>query len=414
MRILMLSQFYPPIIGGEEQHVRNLSVALARRGHEVAVATLHHDDLPSFASTDGVRVYRLNGTMQRAAWLYGDSERRHAPPLPDPEAVAGLRRVVDAERPEVVHAHNWFVHSFVPLKRQSRAKLVLTLHDYSLCCATKRMMFRESACSGPALRRCVPCAIRHYGTLKGAATLAARWASTVTVRAAVDMFVPVSHAVAVGSGLTRDRLPFRVIPNFLPDEDDRDDGCFESYLSRLPASEFVLFVGDLSRQKGIDTLLAAFTGLPVRVPLVLIGRRLPDTPRVVPDGAHIFSNWPHGAIMAAWRRSMLGVVPSVWPDPCPTVALEAMASARPVIASAVGGLVDQVIDRETGLLVPPGDVDALRSAMLRLIADRGWRSALGESAQRHAERFRAATIVPSIARLYEELTCATEDGRHAA
>ena len=48
MRILMLSQFYPPIIGGTEQHVRNLSIELASRGHEVAVATIRHEDQAKF------------------------------------------------------------------------------------------------------------------------------------------------------------------------------------------------------------------------------------------------------------------------------------------------------------------------------------------------------------------------------
>jgi glycosyltransferase involved in cell wall biosynthesis len=48
MRILMLAQFYPPTIGGEERHVRNLSMALARRGHDVTVATLQQSGLPNF------------------------------------------------------------------------------------------------------------------------------------------------------------------------------------------------------------------------------------------------------------------------------------------------------------------------------------------------------------------------------
>src|SRR5215217_1744647 len=85
VRILMLTQFYPPYIGGEERHVRNLSASLAARGHSVAVATLGNSDLPDFELDQDVRVYRIRGTLQRAEWLFSESGRRHAPPFPDPE-----------------------------------------------------------------------------------------------------------------------------------------------------------------------------------------------------------------------------------------------------------------------------------------------------------------------------------------
>ena len=82
MRILMLSQFYPPVLGGEEQHVRALSAALAARGHEVAVATLWRKGLPEIEQEGRVRVYRERGTLQRLPWLYQETERQHTPPLP--------------------------------------------------------------------------------------------------------------------------------------------------------------------------------------------------------------------------------------------------------------------------------------------------------------------------------------------
>ena len=62
-----------------------------------------------------------------------------------------------------------------------------------------------------------------------------------------------------------------------------------------------------------------------------------------------------------------------------------MAHGRPVVASAVGGLLDLVVDEETGLLVPPGDVGALREALRRLLADEELRARLGANARRRAE-----------------------------
>ena len=140
MRILMLAQFYPPTIGGEERHVGDLSIELAARGYSVSVATLWHKGLADFEIDQGVRIHRIRGTMQRMSVLFSYDDRQFAPPFPDPEALWALRRIILQERPDIIHAHNWIVHSFTPLKVWSKAKLVMTLHDYSLVCVQKRLM----------------------------------------------------------------------------------------------------------------------------------------------------------------------------------------------------------------------------------------------------------------------------------
>src|SRR5690242_6875843 len=105
MRILMLSQSYPPVTGGIAVHVRTLSRELVSRGHDVAVATALHQDLAAFELDQGVRVYRIPSSMQRMPWLFKDSRRHFAPPFPDPESVLALRRIIKKEQPEIVHAH---------------------------------------------------------------------------------------------------------------------------------------------------------------------------------------------------------------------------------------------------------------------------------------------------------------------
>src|SRR5689334_19232946 len=133
MRILMLIDSYPPTIGGAQIHVRHLAGELACRGHEVAVATLWQPGLAEFELDGGVRVYRLRGSAQRAArLLFRDGGRSYAPPFPDPELTLALRRVARRERPDVVHGHNWLLYSFLPLKAWSGARVVATLHEYSL------------------------------------------------------------------------------------------------------------------------------------------------------------------------------------------------------------------------------------------------------------------------------------------
>jgi glycosyltransferase involved in cell wall biosynthesis len=226
------------------------------------------------------------------------------------------------------------------------------------------------------------------------------------LRATVDMFLPVSDAVARGSGLATSQLPFRVVPNFVPDQDTAPDAEFEPYLAQLPPENFVLFAGALARHKGVDVLLRAYAGLPAAPPLVLIGATWPDSPTTYPRNVVVLKDWPHRAVMRAWERCLLAVVPSVGPEGLPTVALEAMAAGRPVVASRVGGLPELVIDGETGLLVPPGDAPALFRALDRLLADPELQTRLGQAAMQRAAYFRASAVVPRIEQLYHDLTAA--------
>jgi glycosyltransferase involved in cell wall biosynthesis len=276
----------------------------------------------------------------------------------------------------------------------------MTLHDYSLHCATKRYMYKGAPCTGPGPAKCPRCAAGHYGPAKGPPVALATWVMSRIERALVDLFLPVSQATARGSGLPGSGLPYHVIPNFVPDDVGRLPAAPDPRLAALPAEPFLLFVGDLTPAKGLDVLLRAYAGLAAPPPLVLIGRRSAATPRALPAGVTLLESWPHAAVMGAWHRSLLGLVPSVWPDPCPTVAMEAMATGRPVVAARSGGLIDIVADGETGLLVPPGDAAALRAALAELLAAPARRQAMGEAARRRVVQFQAGTVVPRIEQAY--------------
>ena len=137
-----------------------------------------------------------------------------------------------------------------------------------------------------------------------------------------------------------------------------------------------LYVGRLSAEKGVLELVEACAGLP----FVVVGdgplrARVPGAVGFVPPGE--LGPWYERAavVVAPSRREGYGVVPR-----------EAMAWARPVVATAVGGLVDAVEDGVTGLLVPPGDAAALRSAVERLLGDAELRARLGAAAREKAQR----------------------------
>jgi glycosyltransferase involved in cell wall biosynthesis len=93
-------------------------------------------------------------------------------------------------------------------------------------------------------------------------------------------------------------------------------------------------------------------------------------------------------------------VPSVWPDPLPGVVREAMTRERAVVATAVGGNPDMVVDGENGLLVKPGDPDALAAAMARLLDDPDLRGRLGRAGLRSVEELTADRVAAQFETLY--------------
>lgn len=139
----------------------------------------------------------------------------------------------------------------------------------------------------------------------------------------------------------------------------------------------VLYAGRLSAEKGIlDLLAAANNGMK----LTIAGDG-PLRDRV--PGALGFVS--HDALGPLYDRAAVVAVPS-HREGFGVVCAEAMAHGRPVVAAAVGGLLDLVADEETGLLVPPRDVPALSAALKRLLADDELRSRLGANARRRAEQ----------------------------
>ncbi len=402
MRVLLLTQFYPPVIGGEERHVRNLAAELIRRGHDVCVATQWSPGLQEREVDNGAKIYRLRGTMRRAGWLFRETERPHAPPFPDPELVVGIRRLMQSEKPDIVHAHNWMVHSYTPLKSMFDAPLVATLHDYSLTCPKKTLLRDGRLCDGPAAAKCLSCATQLYGVAKGVVATLGCAAMGAVERRTVDMFIPVSRAVAELNGLKNAAVNFEVIPNFIPDDLENLSSNPDACLNDLPA-DFMLFVGDFRDYKGVHVLLDAYSRMSNAAPLVLVGRPTQEIQTVQAPGVQVFNNWPHSAVMHAWSRCLFGVAPSIGPEPCSTSVIEGMAMGKPMIVTDIGGMPDLVAHGRTGFVVPPNDPIALAGAMQTLLVNSNLRSRMGESCHDWVEKLRARSVVSRIVDVYETL-----------
>ena len=164
-----------------------------------------------------------------------------------------------------------------------------------------------------------------------------------------------------------------------------------------------MFAGALGPHKGLHILLEAWAGIRTRPTLVLAGIRRPETPLSFPLGVIVAEEVPHADVLRGWGHCLAAVVPSVWPEPFGTVALEAMAAGRPVVASSVGGLAELVEDGVTGIQVPPGNVLALRNALERLLADAPLRARMGAAGREKAAGYSADLVVGAWERVFNEV-----------
>jgi glycosyltransferase involved in cell wall biosynthesis len=405
VRIVQLTDFYRPTIGGLERHVETLSRESASRGHDVTVITLRTGDRPEREDIDGVHVIRIQGWSSKVSRLYADASRPFHPTFPDPGAMAALRARIAECEPDIVHSHSWLEYSYFPLVEPTPRGPghVITLHDYGLACAKKTYQYESGTCTGPSLGKCLRCATKDYGLARGPALALGQRAGRRLLRRA-DAYLAISSTVAASA---RQVLPpnmeVHIVPSMVPDG--------QAELARTtprpdflpPEDGYLLFVGALGPHKGVDVLLDAYRRLRRRVPLVLIGTPRADTPLIDDPNVHVVRDVPSAQVMSAWRHCSVGIVPSVWEEPMGQVAVEAMLAERPVVASDVGGLRDIVVQGETGFRVPPRDPAALAGAIDRLLEDPALQTRMGLAGREAAVRFTSRAVVPQVLEVFEQV-----------
>ena len=290
MKILVATDFYEPFIGGAERQVQLLALALANRGHDVRVATVWHEGLSEHVRDDGFEVHRLRSRLLEQRSISTDPVRRFHPPFPVAGIVGGLRRLIAEQQTEVVHANGWIAYSCAAAVLGSKVPLVLSVRDYGYSCAVRTLMHLDRAmCSGPSPAKCLQCANHRYGAAKALAAVSGvslgRPLLVHSVRGihAVSTFIRDNvRRDLVGSTESGWSPPIIRIPDIPPMPSERpSEGAAPSV---LPSEPFILFVGQLTRLKGVAWLLEAYGALNSPPPLVLIGTRWPDTPKVMPAG----------------------------------------------------------------------------------------------------------------------------------
>jgi glycosyltransferase involved in cell wall biosynthesis len=406
VRVLIVTDYYRPLIGGSIRSVELLARNLLASGHTVAILTSWQPRSPAEETLDGVEVHRVRDLASRLRFLSEDPYKHNPPPFPDLEGAWRLRRVVKRFRPDIVHTYGWISHSMALGLLGMRVPLLLSARDYGNVCAVGTLVRKGELCSGPQFAKCLDCARERYGAAKGVAAVTGVYSAGPLLRRKTTRVHAVSRFVAgiVDRFLQVPGAPATVIPNF--HEEDRVDPD-PGVMSLLPGEPFILFVGGFRKIKGIHELFAAYETLSAPPPLVLVGTVTSDSPREFPEGSTVIEDVPHATVMAIWERALFGVLPSKAPEALGNVVHEAMSKGKAMIGTKPGGQEDMIEDGVTGLLVPGGDAEALAAAMRRLIADADLRGEIETRALQRSRAFTPEVVMPQIERLYAETIAAS-------
>jgi alpha-maltose-1-phosphate synthase len=399
MKALILTNEYPPhVYGGAGVHVEYLVRELARR-LEIEVRCFGEQSLVSGPLT-------VRGYAPASELLVGAPEELR-PTLATLQR--GLAFTVEPAQADVVHCHTWYAHFPGILHRLLYGTpLVITIHSLE----PLRPWKREQLGRGYDL-------------------------SSWVERTALEM---ADAIVAVSRDTRQDVLDhFRVdpericiIPNGIDVDEYRHDPATD-HLTRYGIPEdrpYVLFVGRVTRQKGIIHLLRAIERFDPGIAVVLCAGA-PDTPEIAREmerrvrdlereREHVY--WieemvPRKAAIQLYSHAALFCCPSVY-EPFGIINLEAMACRTPVVASAVGGIKEVVLHEETGLLVSferredgssePRDPERfaadLAAAVNRLMADPANRERMAEAGRRRVEEHYAwSAVAAQVETLYRRL-----------
>ncbi|MEK6719068.1 MAG: glycogen synthase [Chloroflexota bacterium] len=398
MKALILTNEYPPdVYGGAGVHVEYLTRELARL-IDVDVRTFGTQDV----AAEQLRVRGFSVAHDLAA----------TPEKLRPVLAAFSRDLAFAAQPidaDVVHCHTWYTHlGGIVAKLAYGIPLVVTTHSLEPLRPWKREQL-------------------------GGGYDASLWVE----RTAIEM---ADAVIAVSAGTRDDVLAnfdvdpdrVRIIHNGIDtDEYHPDQGT--DLLGRFgidPTMPFVLFVGRITRQKGIVHLVRAIRHLDPGYAVVLAAGA-PDTPEIAaemeaavaaaravrPNVHWIAEMVDKPTVRQLYANATVFCCPSVY-EPFGIINLEAMACGTAVVASAVGGIPEVVIDGKTGLLVPfeaaspgafePSDPEGfergLAAGINTLMADPGQRAAMGEAGrQRAVDNFSWASIAEQTVELYRSL-----------
>ena len=410
MRVLIVTDAFPPRCGGSGWSTFQLARALAARGHEVRVvkpdANVSGVERREY---EGIAVthfgYVVFDVPYARSWLRDERLRRR---------LAGfLVAELENEPADVIHAqHVLSAPPAVAAAAHLGLPAVVTVRDYWPVC-----YFTTAHVDGPD---CPDCGFAKMLECMREKSPRAYWMGVPLMPymrrnirrkqaslAAASAVIAVSRAVAqravspvVGAGKTH------VIPNSI------DVAEVERVSETRPTTElperFVLFVGKLTRFKGAWLALDAMARVDERIPLLMLGDGLERSAlerSARSRGLAVrFLPWSDNhEVWRIMRRASAVLVPSLWPEPLARTVTEAMAVGAPVLATDRGGIHDQIRHHESGAILPP-EPEAFSREIQRVLAYPETGRVWTEQARRAVmDRFDDHVVIPQIEALYHGL-----------
>jgi glycosyltransferase involved in cell wall biosynthesis len=342
MKVLVVSGIWPPDVGGPASHGPDVAAFLAARGHDVrAVVAAAAPPAPQLYPLDWVSRRLPKGVVHAVA------------------AAAIARRARDVD---VVYTTGMFART-------------------ALACAAVRTPYVLKLTGDPAFERArwrgaVGGDVGEFQRSGGAPVL--RRLRDVTVRGAAHVICPSTYLQELA--LTWGAKNVTVLPNPAP---------AVPQLDRRPHDGVLLaFAGRFGPQKALDVLFGAVARVPdVRLRVAGAGRL--DTK--LPPNAELLGALTREQVLRLFAEADASVLSSSWEN-FPHTVVESLAVGTPVIATRVGGVPEVVEDGVNGLLVPPGDVEALAAAIRRFAAEPDLRARLREAAAPSVARFAAEVV----------------------
>ena len=300
------------------------------------------------------------------------------------EAVSKIAALIDKTQPDLMHCHNVYhqiTPSIISVAKSRNIPVVLTLHDFKPMCPVYVRLRSGRPCSlcldGDFQRvltnRCAGGSIRDSALLYAEA-VTQRWLGSYEK---VDRFL-------APSGFMRDAALHRF----------RSDQVVLLYngvdTAEVKASRrdegYVLYLGRLSREKGVETLLRAHEAAGAWGLVVAGTGPLADGLQMRYPNARFVGQLTGQALKEMIGGASVIVAPSEWYENCPMSVLEAMACGKPIVASQIGGIPELVVDGETGLLFEPGNAVELEQRVTRLMGDAPLRARMGAAGRIRAEQ----------------------------
>jgi glycosyltransferase involved in cell wall biosynthesis len=405
MRIIQVGKFHFPQ-GGADKYFLDLSRALERRGHDVAHFSMRHPkNEPSEWEDYFVSQVNPTGNLLEKLRAFGR-------PYYSFEENRLFEKLIRDFHPDIIHVHNicyYLSPSFLSIAKKYGISVIVHLHDYSLISPNYLLYTEKGDYEGGKHGRYFECAkdrcfrssylfsfltalemYFHHRILGIFDSVAVYVAPSVFMKEEIQIWRRRIRNIEV--------IPHGTVMKDLPEE------------SSVAVPAYFLFVGRLSPEKGIDVLIRAFSRLSSGTVLLKIVGSGPELGNLqaLCRSLHVedrveFAGFRTGEeLERIIGRSRAVVVPSKWKEVFGLVAIEAMASGKPVIVSDRGGLPEVVGD--AGMIVPAGDDEALARAMQMVLDDKEYADMLGAKARKRVgERFLFEKHLDAIENLYREI-----------